>query len=321
VFKFLSGAAFAGSVANGYLWLSGMSVPFVGYQISPTLLGWRAVLQFALFMVLGYFGWFHMTLQPIHDDISRLRRHLEQLLAVSDSIFSRRIPFDDANHLAFMAILFAGRQAEHVRSVLTLDKSIDAVLITRSMFEGLAQLLWAAQAPDERPLRFRTFAFVCDWRTMRKQVAAGSVVSPDQRTYIEEGIRLHGHQFISAKARKAEAKGAPMPDDPYMLNWYGEKEKEIFDAVSGELAYRELYGPFSEWHHWRIGGFGFVLKFDASTHTFLAAGENPSLTATALASAWQCLWQTLKALDEIASVGIGTDLQRLYDNYVTIRRP
>ena len=57
VSKFLSGAAFAGSIANFYLWLTGIPVPFLGYTISPSLLGARAVLQFLLFIVFFYLGW------------------------------------------------------------------------------------------------------------------------------------------------------------------------------------------------------------------------------------------------------------------------
>jgi hypothetical protein len=57
VFKFLSGAALAGSLANFYLWLSGISVPFLGYTITPPLLGARAAVQFVLFVVFLYFGW------------------------------------------------------------------------------------------------------------------------------------------------------------------------------------------------------------------------------------------------------------------------
>ena len=57
VSKFLSGVAFAGSFANGYLWLAGIPVPFLGYQISPTLLGARALLQFVLFIAFFWFGW------------------------------------------------------------------------------------------------------------------------------------------------------------------------------------------------------------------------------------------------------------------------
>jgi len=57
VFKFLSGAALAGSFATFYLWLSGVSVPFLGYTISSGLLGLKAVTQFVLFVVFLYFGW------------------------------------------------------------------------------------------------------------------------------------------------------------------------------------------------------------------------------------------------------------------------
>jgi hypothetical protein len=57
VLKFLSGAALAGSLANAYLWLSGVSVPFLGYTITPRLLGARAVVQFALFVMFLYLGW------------------------------------------------------------------------------------------------------------------------------------------------------------------------------------------------------------------------------------------------------------------------
>lgn len=57
VFKFLAGAALAGSLANFYLWLSGISVPFLGYTITPRLLGLKAAVQFVLFVVFTYFGW------------------------------------------------------------------------------------------------------------------------------------------------------------------------------------------------------------------------------------------------------------------------
>jgi len=57
VFKFLSGAAFAGSIANGYLWLCGISLPFLGHTITPRLLGARALAQIVLCVVFLYFGW------------------------------------------------------------------------------------------------------------------------------------------------------------------------------------------------------------------------------------------------------------------------
>jgi hypothetical protein len=57
VFKFLSGAALAGAFVNFYLWRAGISVPFLGYTITPRLLALRAAVQFVLFVVFLYLGW------------------------------------------------------------------------------------------------------------------------------------------------------------------------------------------------------------------------------------------------------------------------
>jgi len=57
VFKFLSGAAFVGSLANFYLYINNISVPFLGHEIKPELLGLRSLVQFVLFLVFFYFGY------------------------------------------------------------------------------------------------------------------------------------------------------------------------------------------------------------------------------------------------------------------------
>ena len=57
VFKFLSGAAFVGSLTNLYLYLNNVSVPFLGYTITPELLGWRSLVGFVLFLLFFYFGY------------------------------------------------------------------------------------------------------------------------------------------------------------------------------------------------------------------------------------------------------------------------
>ena len=57
VFKFLSGAALAGSFTNFYLYLNDISVPFMGHTISADLLGARAVVDFVFFIAFLYFGY------------------------------------------------------------------------------------------------------------------------------------------------------------------------------------------------------------------------------------------------------------------------
>src|SRR5262245_48321743 len=102
-------------------------------------------------------------------DTERLRRYLGDLVALAERSFAGPVTFDGSNHLAFMALAFAGKQVVHARSILTLQGSMDTTLVARSMFEGLSQLLWAAQLPEDRPQRWRAFAFVRDWRQMRER--------------------------------------------------------------------------------------------------------------------------------------------------------
>lgn len=56
VFKFLSGFAAAGFMTNLYLYLNNISIPFLGYVISPQLLGIRSFVNFILLLVFFYFG-------------------------------------------------------------------------------------------------------------------------------------------------------------------------------------------------------------------------------------------------------------------------
>lgn len=57
VFKFLSGATFVGTLANLYLALNDISVPVLGYVLTPQLLGWRSLVSFVLFLVFFYYGY------------------------------------------------------------------------------------------------------------------------------------------------------------------------------------------------------------------------------------------------------------------------
>lgn len=90
----------------------------------------------------------------------------------------------------------------------------------------------------------------------------------------------------------------------------------MFSVVGGQLAYDELYGPFSEWHHWRVGGFGPLLKFDEQAGRFRMTPQNPHFTASALASTFQCLWQTLRVLEQVVPGTSVTDLDRVRTEFL-----
>jgi len=56
IFKFLSGFAAAGFFTNLYLYMNNISLPFLGYTISPQLLGVRSIVNLILFGLFFYLG-------------------------------------------------------------------------------------------------------------------------------------------------------------------------------------------------------------------------------------------------------------------------
>jgi hypothetical protein len=56
VSKFLSGAFFVSAGTNAYFYFIHLAVPFLGFTISPELLGVRSIIHFVLFLLCFYFG-------------------------------------------------------------------------------------------------------------------------------------------------------------------------------------------------------------------------------------------------------------------------
>lgn len=253
-------------------------------------------------------------------DLPVLRRNLVALGKLSSKAFDSKIKLKARSHVRFMLASFAVKQIEHCHSLLRLESSVDTVLIARSMLEGLTQLLWALKQSRRRPIRWRVFPFVLDWRLMQKQHAQGLSIDPVLERRIRAGIRRYGKWFLTKEAKQALAAGRPLPQDPYARNWYGEREVDIFRDVGGALLYEGAYGPFSEWHHWRPGAFGRLLSYDENTSTFIMTTADANQVAMALATGFQCLWQTMRLFNKRCRLGIGRDLQELRRKQIALRR-
>ena len=244
-------------------------------------------------------------------DLPALRQNLIDLGKSSSKVFNSQIRLPPRSDLKFMMLSYAVKQIEHSNSLLQLDQSVDTVLIARSMLEGLVQLLWATKYPRRRPLMWRAFSLVLDWRVFQERRSKGESFDINAETLTIRRLRRYRNWFLTAKAKKALANGNSLPSDPYVRNWYGERESEIFADVGAENLYRAVYGPFSEWHHWRTGGFGRVMTFDKSTFTFDVSTTDPAMVASALAAGFQCLWQTMYLLNTRFRLGLGRDLRRV----------
>lgn len=251
-------------------------------------------------------------------DLPALQENLRALVDLAPRVFPVNI--GRASHLRFMLVSFAIKQNEHARSVLRLGTSLDTMLIARSMLEGFSQLLWAMKQPRRRPLLWRSFAFVLDWRLLQRHRAEGRAIDPDVERHTRAGLRRYGRWFLTKEARQARAARLPLLGDPYAKSWYGEREAEIFRDVGGQVLWDNAYGPFSEWHHWRPGAIGRLVSFDEAARQFTMTTSSPSHVAMATACAFQCFWQTMQLMNRRCRLGIGRELQELRYRQLRIRK-
>jgi hypothetical protein len=246
-------------------------------------------------------------------DLPGLRQWVNRLLDVANRVLENA-QYLENDHFGFMALCFLGKQVDHAKSILSLGEARDVELIARSMLEGLCQLLWTANDPQSRALRWRAFAWIHDWRTMQAQIAAGQPIDASRRTAIGKALRQYDNQFLTRRARAARQSGAPEPSDPYCDNWTGHTVRQIFEWVQGDLLYLKLYKPFSDWHHWSPGGIGTAVIQQQGRVIYSSASVVDA--ATALATAFQCLLRTVELTDEQLGRAFAPRIAELKQGYI-----
>ena len=221
----------------------------------------------------------------------------------------------DDDHLGFMALCFLSRQIDHSQSIVTLVPNRDATLIARSMIEGLCQLLWAAEEPMERPLKWRAFAYIHDWRLQQVKIDRGESIDPNQQKSNELGIQEYSKLFYTKEALSSIRKKLPLPSDPYHKTWTcGTQIKQICDCVGAGHLHKEIYSSFSDWHHWGTAGIGETLSWNEYKVTFSSSSSSDS--AMALATGFQCLLQTFELTNEHLSFTKESQIDSIRDGYI-----
>ena len=182
--------------------------------------------------------------EKCHQALSGLETWINKLLDLANETVENAESLDD-DHLGFLALCFLSRQIDHIQSIVTLVPNRDATLIARSMIEGLCQLLWAGQEPMSRPLKWRAFAYIHDWRLMMAKINRGELVDPNQKESNELAIQEYGWFFYTKEAKLAIRQNQPLPSDPYHKTWTcGTQLKQICDCVDAGDLHKEVYSSF-----------------------------------------------------------------------------
>ena len=249
-------------------------------------------------------------------DLPKLRQFVKELIAVVEELLSRPIRYKPDDHLAFMALGFTCAQLEHLKAICTLVDAghhKDAALIARTMIEGLCGLLWAAQKPESRPLLWRRFSIIDDFRIVDPAVWKAN---PRAAQELEEKLKRYGPDFYTKKAKQAEKQGKPLPKDPYWRRWSEDHPvKDLCDEVKAGDLYERIYRDVSCWIHWSPRGIGRCLEVEGPQVKYRM--DAPDMAATALAAGFQSLLETALVLDSHLELDFGKKMEELRTRFVT----
>jgi hypothetical protein len=245
-------------------------------------------------------------------EVPFLHDQVKKALALAGEA-SQSISIEENDDFGFMTVQFLYKQMQHGESVLFLVPRRDAGLIARTMIDGLYQLLWASQAPEERAKLWRSFSIIHDWRRIQGQLKLGIPVDGDHIRRTEALLKVLGdpHRLKKPKLNRP---------DPYNKTWHeGVKLSDMADAVSREL-YDGPYAELSDWEHWGVSGIG--ESIERENDRVIVNTDSDRIAGVALLAAFQCLLQTLEVADAHLSLKIrdairilGEDFRKTLDSF------
>lgn len=250
----------------------------------------------------------------------RLLAHCRTLLNLAERWLEPSLKARDEDHLAFMAITFAAKQRLHFESMGVLASAgcyADLATIARVMLDGLTVLKWSAHQPDERPLAWRAYSLVLDYKLLQQKRTRGDPVDESHEQEVMRRLDEHGHRFLK--------RGSSVGTREYRTRWYvGDDGKQItleqmMQAIGADPLY-DLYDEWSGWLHWNARGVGQGIHRGEQQVSLAWNTENAG--AAPLAVGFQALVETLAFLEGHLHLQRRAELDAVVNAYLTdLRSP
>lgn len=259
-------------------------------------------------------------------EILRLRSYVYNLAELAADML-QHVKIDlEKDDTGFMLLAFTSKQIEHARSLVTLNdvgQYRDAFGLARLMTEGLVQLNWAMQKPEERPSFWRAFVIIGEFRDR--------LGNPEFRMHeaaCRNLLETHCKKFLKKKKRKAFERGEIRQSDivpnDYPDSWHGFINHngnfetvgiaDMYDAAHLTPLYNYAHTNASGWIHWDPYSIGKVLQFSSTGEIiYRESSEDKNLGAGAYADGFQSLLLTAMWLDQHFKLGHQQRLTELSD--------
>lgn len=251
--------------------------------------------------------------------VSQLSSIADDLENLTREVFEKSIEFESDVGADVMALSFVTKQREHLRSVrklIDIKAHRDALLIARTMLEGLGRLLWAFRKRPERTNLWLWYGAILDWRQMMKNEDDGIAVDQQEKAELKLHVEDHGADYFRSKVvdaiQTAEKGGLEyrLPEDPWRNDWTVANVESMFVEVRGQRWYDNIYRYSSEWVHW--GPRAILRAQDYAEWGVSGFTEDDwQAAAMALQTGCQSLLQSLEVLNLHFSLGIDIRLDQL----------
>jgi hypothetical protein len=251
-------------------------------------------------------------------DIPKLLENVEKLIEFTQGILQTGIEIEENDHFAIIAHGFVCKQLDHLKSIQILVKAghhMDAIIISRSMIEGLCILLWIAEKRDERSIDYRTFGWIDEYRHTCKMESIGFKIDPNYKLSLEKELKVFGHRFYTAQAKDLQRQDKPLPRNPYLPRPSWENISKTCEEVKRSLTYLLIYYEASQWVHWTTDGMDMVFHRDGDKATYSCCSYRSA--ATALANGFESLIRSAKLLDSHLDLHLDKRLTEIEMNYHT----
>ena len=259
-----------------------------------------------------------MPLHPPEIAIPVMRRALAQAQQIADVALLSDVRLREDDHLGFMAMCFTYKQLTHAKSVsLLLDsfQHIDAATIARTMLEGLVLIAWSALMPSERPLRWRAYSLVSDWKLLLNDECNGKPAPQGKRAELSARLAEFS-EFLTGGAKRRGTEHFP---DPYQGTWRVDAsgaKVELKDMVVelGDPKIKLVYDELSQVGHWTPRGV--AVDISTGSDRTVIGFRNNNLAAMACGAAFQALSQTFLIFTKHRDGISNSNMQRVIDDYI-----
>jgi Family of unknown function (DUF5677) len=215
------------------------------------------------------------------------------------------IEIKEDDHLGFVAWVFLCKQLNHMEAIKRLYPHPDIQLISRTMLEGLVQLLWCFKYP-EKAHQWRAFSWVINYRRLQEKKRNGENVSAEKEAEIIENFKEVGPNFLKKNNNT---------DDPYHDDWKcGKTVKDIFLEVEEELIHKTLYKAWSDWEHWGTESSGEMIYQSKDSISSFGDPSCKDELDPLLITAFMCLYQTLDLFNGKFQLGLSHKLESICED-------